>query len=577
VMGHSLGSLILFDVLSNQSQDEEDLMKQRLNSQAPAPESKTVSYQETSLEELFANLDISEYATLFNDQGITLADLLTSVAEEDLMEINLPLGARTKLLAYIERRNKKTTSTNNGTLTGLQEYIRSAVTSDVKYTVGPAGTGQPSVTYPALCFEPAAFYALGSPIGMFLAVRGIDSLGPNFSLPTCNRFFNIFHPYDPVAYRVESLINSELANLRPLVIPHHKGRKRMHLELKDTVTKLMTTDIKQTIIETVSSTFNAFYNMATGSQTETVQQALTDSMSKKADEADLADETNPRSLDSPLNGGRRIDHVLQEAPLESFNEYLFALASHLGYWESEDTCLLIIKDIYEGQIGVKCDEAQVLAAGSAAYNDLPPPAPVPTAILRPPPVAMGAPMSAASPTIETLNINRTALGPPISLPTVTPATPHATVESSVNNASTTLIASPGGDNASSGPPGTTPSMPKPSLFSTPDLGPPPPAQIPSSVSPISNLMGPPPSHNRSSPGLSAPPPLMMAPPTSTSPLLVANKGYPRPIRHSSPPTTVTAIPSLAGSNSVMGMDPTAPVNADRPVAPPPIGGFYTKK
>ena len=65
-------------------------------------------------------------------------------------------GARTKLLAYIERRNKKTTSTNNGTLTGLQEYIRSAVTSDVKYTVGPAGTGQPSVTYPALCFEPAA-------------------------------------------------------------------------------------------------------------------------------------------------------------------------------------------------------------------------------------------------------------------------------------------------------------------------------------------------------------------------------------------------------------------------------------
>ena len=104
-------------------------------------------------------------------------------------------------MAYIEERNKKTTLTNSGALTGLQEYKRSAVTSDVKYTVGPAGTGQPSVTYPALCFEPAAFYALGSPIGMFLAVRGIESLGPSFSLPTCDRFFNIFHPYDPVAYR----------------------------------------------------------------------------------------------------------------------------------------------------------------------------------------------------------------------------------------------------------------------------------------------------------------------------------------------------------------------------------------
>ena len=33
-----------------------------------------------------------------------------------------------------------------------------------------------------------------------------------------------------------------------------------------------------------------------------------------------------------LNQGRRIDFVLQEAPFESFNDYLFALSSHLVYW-----------------------------------------------------------------------------------------------------------------------------------------------------------------------------------------------------------------------------------------------------
>lgn len=33
-----------------------------------------------------------------------------------------------------------------------------------------------------------------------------------------------------------------------------------------------------------------------------------------------------------LNGGRRIDFVLQEKPIESFNEYLFAIQSHLCYW-----------------------------------------------------------------------------------------------------------------------------------------------------------------------------------------------------------------------------------------------------
>ena len=33
-----------------------------------------------------------------------------------------------------------------------------------------------------------------------------------------------------------------------------------------------------------------------------------------------------------LNGGRRIDYVLQEKPIESLNEYLFALGSHVCYW-----------------------------------------------------------------------------------------------------------------------------------------------------------------------------------------------------------------------------------------------------
>ena len=33
-----------------------------------------------------------------------------------------------------------------------------------------------------------------------------------------------------------------------------------------------------------------------------------------------------------LNGGDRIDYVLQGAPLESLNQYLFALHSHAVYW-----------------------------------------------------------------------------------------------------------------------------------------------------------------------------------------------------------------------------------------------------
>lgn len=33
-----------------------------------------------------------------------------------------------------------------------------------------------------------------------------------------------------------------------------------------------------------------------------------------------------------LNEGRRVDYVLQEGPLESFNEYISVLFSHACYW-----------------------------------------------------------------------------------------------------------------------------------------------------------------------------------------------------------------------------------------------------
>lgn len=33
-----------------------------------------------------------------------------------------------------------------------------------------------------------------------------------------------------------------------------------------------------------------------------------------------------------LNEGRRVDYVLQERPIESFNDYMFSLTSHGCYW-----------------------------------------------------------------------------------------------------------------------------------------------------------------------------------------------------------------------------------------------------
>ena len=90
--------------------------------------------------------------------------------------------------------------------------------------------------------------------------RGVDEIGLDFQLPTCPRLFNIFHPFDPVvsfihlemtfvvlasfetvctlvdltnfpslqAYRIEPLVNPSI-HADPVLMPHHKGRKRMHI------------------------------------------------------------------------------------------------------------------------------------------------------------------------------------------------------------------------------------------------------------------------------------------------------------------------------------------------------------
>ncbi|KAJ8945640.1 hypothetical protein NQ314_009175 [Rhamnusium bicolor] len=196
-------------------------------------------------------------------------------------------------------------------------------------------------------------------IRMFVIIRGLDTLGENFSLPTCPAFFNIFHPYDPIAYRIESLIHTGLGKLKPVLIPHHKGRKRMHLELKETMARVGA-DLKQKVIDSMKSTWNSFYQLAMfhkpdqPSLEEEVQKVFQEQLENKPEvEEDLPQELTDIPLGS-LNKGRRVDYVLQEAPHEFINEYIFALASHVCYWESEDTILLMLKEIYSS-MGISTD------------------------------------------------------------------------------------------------------------------------------------------------------------------------------------------------------------------------------
>ncbi|XP_052099369.1 phospholipase DDHD2-like isoform X2 [Mytilus californianus] len=397
VAGHSLGCCVLFDLLLHQK--DEDIEETHTQDQYAPPtqpeviqpvetlngevEEDTEEESEMTLEDLLAKVGLKEKVQVFKDEQIDM-EALTMCSESDLKDLGLPMGPRKKLQGILkeeqQKKINKKQSADKKKKSEEERRIRQQIEQEmhkqqeasqqsnphrsssmtVDYLLGSAGTGQPSVKYPQLDFQPNSLFAFGSPIGIFLSARGVQNIGEDFKLPTCPRVFNVFHPFDPVAYRLEPLVNAFTSGVKPVLIPHHKGRKRLHLELKESLTRVGA-DIKHKIMESLKSTWNSINEFAKAhkssqlsleeqvdSQMSSVMHDLDDD---KSDTASQVSNYEDDMVVGQLNEGRRIDYVLQERPIESFNDYIFALTSHGCYWESEDTVLLVLREIY-GPLGM---------------------------------------------------------------------------------------------------------------------------------------------------------------------------------------------------------------------------------
>ncbi|CAH8518523.1 unnamed protein product [Dicrocoelium dendriticum] len=231
-----------------------------------------------------------------------------------------------------------------------------------------AGFGMPVVVYPQLGFPLTTFFMLGSPLALFLTARGVRQLPSHYHLPSCPLVFNIFHPFDPVAYRMETLIEPTF-QARAVLMPHHKGRKRLHLQLRDNLARVGS-DLRAKLYQSVQATWRTLQEFARshrirGNQTDpsqdvagdddgaanTFSKELSQMDSQPGDREDVGSyfSEGDMTFSSQLNKCKRIDFVLQEAPLESFSDYLFALGSHAAYWESKDTSLFLLTETYAVQ------------------------------------------------------------------------------------------------------------------------------------------------------------------------------------------------------------------------------------
>ncbi|KAI9892242.1 MAG: hypothetical protein M1814_001701 [Vezdaea aestivalis] len=94
----------------------------------------------------------------------------------------------------------------------------------------------------SLSFDVDHFYCLGSPLSLFQMVKGrtivarksLNEVPPRsppggdplgsvaISSPACNQLFNIFHPSDAVAYRLEPLVSANMSSLAAQPLPYRK-------------------------------------------------------------------------------------------------------------------------------------------------------------------------------------------------------------------------------------------------------------------------------------------------------------------------------------------------------------------
>uniref|UniRef100_A0A8P4K1B4 DDHD domain containing 1b n=1 Tax=Dicentrarchus labrax TaxID=13489 RepID=A0A8P4K1B4_DICLA len=243
------------------------------------------------------------------------------------------------------------------------------------------------VAVPALKFKVENFFCMGSPLAVFLALRGIrpgNNGVQDHILPTsiCKRLFNLFHPTDPVAYRLEPLILKHYSNITPVQIhwynttsptPYNQIRPTLLNLLKDTTSVSDSESIPSPCTsppqarrhygESITSLGKASimgaaslgkgiggilfsrFSRSSG-QVGGVEEEPSDSESGASEPA-MSQSTSAVMDNTSLELERRIDFELREGLVES--RYWSAVTSHTAYWCSYDVALFLLTFMYRPQ------------------------------------------------------------------------------------------------------------------------------------------------------------------------------------------------------------------------------------
>lgn len=222
------------------------------------------------------------------------------------------------------------------------------------------------IDFPLLTFPVDMFLTLGSPVGLFLCVRE-QEMPPDFRFPTTTRFLNVFHPLDPIAYRLEPLLQPALSQLPPALVPHHEGAGSKTFVTKAREQKRLVSGSLSALSLSVSAGAKSLMgSLSSLTMTKPAfspggyQEMLTLDTSNKngadligmsppvgiVEDEEVAKEV-PDVASLRINNGQRVDYALQEMVSEQINEYVSSIAAHSCYFASPDVAYFITQLVYD--------------------------------------------------------------------------------------------------------------------------------------------------------------------------------------------------------------------------------------
>ncbi|XP_076674034.1 retinal degeneration B isoform X4 [Andrena cerasifolii] len=255
------------------------------------------------------------------------------------------VGAILTYDALCRSANSRHNSENN--VLDTQGVENSASLEDGRHLAAPSprrkssspSDSQHSQQHCRLDFEVGEFFMFGSPLAVVLAYRKISLGGDkssNIQRPLVNQVYNLFHPTDPVAARLEPLISARFSLLPPVIVARYQkyplgnGQPYHLLEAIQTNPQLFTDSLNVPV-------------MSISHLRRLSDISIHSTMSGMVENVSLQTMSN---LTQKWWGNKRLDYALYcPEGLANFPTNALPHLFHASYWESSDVIAFILRQL----------------------------------------------------------------------------------------------------------------------------------------------------------------------------------------------------------------------------------------